>query len=187
MIVFVSYTMTESAIQSMCFSKREKKSTREPVPGSKRCSLHPPPPPRSFALYQALSPLLGCFTTRQSSGQEQLSDRLTGKIVGPIASSSGDASPPLYFSIPSCPLGWVQSPHPGNMEPGGCSRQLFGNDTMRKFIGNAVSACGLGGDDAAHVTLATCTARCAGINHTRSQSGAPLILLSITMFFPNDF
>ncbi|KAK2820276.1 hypothetical protein Q5P01_023235 [Channa striata] len=36
----------------------------------------------------------------QYSGQEQLSDRLTGQIVGPIASPRGDASPPLYF-LPS--------------------------------------------------------------------------------------
>lgn len=138
----------------------------------------------SLTLYQALSPLLGCFATRQYSGQGQLSDRLTGQIVGPIASPSGDASPPLYFSLPSCPLGRVQSPHPGNMGPGGCSRQLFGNDTMREFIGKAVSACGWGGNDAAHVVLATHTARCAGVNHARSQSYAPLILLGITIFFP---
>lgn len=185
MIVFVSYTTTESTIQKICSCKREKKSTREPVPGSKK--MQPPPSPPSLSLTLSIKlclPCLAAFTTRQYSGQEQLSDRLTGQIVGPIASSSGDASPPLYFSLPSCPLGRVQSPHPGNMGPGGCSRQLFGNDTMREFIGKAVSACGWGGDDAAHVVLAMCAARCAAVNHGRSQSDAPLILLSITIFIP---
>lgn len=164
-------------------AKRRKRAPESRCQVSQRCSLHPPCP-LSLTFYRALSPLLGCSATRHYSGQEQMSDRLTGQIVGPIASSSGDASPPLYFSLPSCPLGRVQSPHPGNMGPGGCRRQLFGNDTMREFIGKAVSACGWGGDDAAHVVLATCTAQCAGVNHARSQSDARLILLSIKIFFP---
>lgn len=143
MIVFVSYTTTESAIQrNRCCKKGEKvhQSQCQVLKDAASTLLLL----LSLTLHQALSPLLGCFATRQYSGQEQLSDRLTGQIVGPIASPSGDASPPLYFSLPSCLLGRVQSPHPGNMVPGGCSRQLFGNDTMREFIGKAVSACGWG-------------------------------------------
>lgn len=61
MIVLVSYTTTESTIQRICCCKGEKKSTTEPVPDSKRCSLHPPPRPLSLILSQALSLLLGCF------------------------------------------------------------------------------------------------------------------------------
>lgn len=70
------------------------------------------------------------------------------------------------------------------MGPDGCSRQLFGNDTMREFIVKAVSVCGWGGDGAAHVILAMCMARCAGVNHAKSQSDTPLSQLSITIFCP---
>lgn len=42
----------------------------------------------------------------------------------------------------------------------------------------------LGGADAAHVILAARTALSAGLNHAKSQRDAPLISLSITIFYP---
>lgn len=42
----------------------------------------------------------------------------------------------------------------------------------------------LGGADAAHVILAARTALSAGLNHAQSQRDAPLISLSITIFYP---
>lgn len=49
MIILVSYTMTESIIQRICCCKTDEKSTREPVPGSKRCNFHPPHCPLSLS------------------------------------------------------------------------------------------------------------------------------------------
>lgn len=42
----------------------------------------------------------------------------------------------------------------------------------------------LGGADDAHVILAARTALSAGLNHAKSQRDAPLISLSITIFYP---
>lgn len=115
----------------------------------------------------------------------------TSWVTGWRAKLSGRLRPQAETPAPlctSCPLGWVQSPHPGNMGLGGCSRQLFGNDTMRGFIGKAVSTCGCGGDDAAHVVLAAYMARCADVNQARSgRKRRSMHLVLHHNLFLNDF
>lgn len=169
MIILVSYTMTESTVQRISCCKRK-------LAPESQCQV----------LIHA-STLLSVLSLSLSVSSLSLAWLLHYQTVQwprPVGTRrlrpQAETPAPLFTS---CPLGRVQSPHPENMGPGGCSRQLFGNDTMREFLGNPVSTCGCGGDDAAHVVLAAYTALCADVNHAKSQSDAPCILLFITIFF----
>lgn len=106
-------------------------------------------------------PLLCYKTTRRPRAVDWQSD-VHAKVEMPAPPLPGYQLCFWLFGTGPDPTSWEHG-------PGGCSRQLLGNDTMREFIGEDVSACGFGGRNAAPVVLALRELWSAVSDQARSQ------------------